>query len=103
MQKITPFLWFNDNAEEAANFYTSLFKNSKTGTATKYSEASAKASGRPAGSVMTISLQLEGYGFTAINGGQFSKLILQFHFSFILKMKKKLTDFGKNFPTAVKY
>ena len=48
MQKITPFLWYDNQAEEAAKFYTSLFKNSKIGSTTKYSEASAEASGRPA-------------------------------------------------------
>ena len=50
MQKITPFLWFNDQAEEAVNFYTSSFQNSKIGHISRYDEAGAKASGRPAGS-----------------------------------------------------
>jgi predicted 3-demethylubiquinone-9 3-methyltransferase (glyoxalase superfamily) len=68
-QKITPFLWFNDNAEEAANFYTSVFKNSKIGTISRYDEASAKASGRPAGTVMTVSFELDGQNFMALNGG----------------------------------
>ncbi len=69
MQKITPFLWFNDNAEEAVNFYTSLFGNSKVDYTTLYSEASAKASGRPKDSVMTVAFRLFGQPFTAINGG----------------------------------
>jgi predicted 3-demethylubiquinone-9 3-methyltransferase (glyoxalase superfamily) len=68
-QKITPFLWFNDNAEEAVNFYTSVFKNSKIGTISRYDEASAKASGRPAGTVMTVSFELDGQDFMALNGG----------------------------------
>ena len=69
MQKITPFLWFDSNAEEAVNFYVSIFKNSKLGKVTRYNEASSKAAGRPEGSVMTMEFQLEGQSFTAINGG----------------------------------
>src|SRR5216110_1537142 len=69
MSKITPFLWFNDDAEEAINFYTSVFKDSKIGKVTRYDEAGAKASGRPAGSVMTATFQLFGQEFIALNGG----------------------------------
>jgi predicted 3-demethylubiquinone-9 3-methyltransferase (glyoxalase superfamily) len=69
MQKITTFLWFNDQAEEAANFYVSVFKNSKILNVTHYTEASAKASGRPKGSVMTVNFTLNGQEFTALNGG----------------------------------
>ncbi len=69
MQKITPFLWFDDNAEEAVNIYTSIFKNSKIGTTIRYDEAGAKAAHRPKGSVMTVSFNLAGTNFTAINGG----------------------------------
>jgi predicted 3-demethylubiquinone-9 3-methyltransferase (glyoxalase superfamily) len=69
MQKITPFLWFDNNAEEAVNFYVSIFKNSKVGKVTRYDEASAKAAGRPEGSVMTMEFQLEGQNFVAINAG----------------------------------
>jgi predicted 3-demethylubiquinone-9 3-methyltransferase (glyoxalase superfamily) len=69
MQKITPFLWFDDQAEEAAKFYTSVFKNSKVGKSTRYGESAEKAAGRPAGSVMTVEFELEGQKFTALNGG----------------------------------
>lgn len=69
MQKITTFLWFNDKAEEAAQFYTSIFKNSKIGTITRYREAAANASGRPPGSVMTVVFQLDGQEFIALNSG----------------------------------
>ena len=65
MQKITPFLWFDNQAEEAANFYTSIFKNSKVGNVARYGEAGPG----PEGSVMTVSFQLEGQEFTALNGG----------------------------------
>lgn len=69
MQKITPFLWFNNEAEEAVKFYTSIFKNSKILNIARYSESGAKASGQPKGSVMTAAFQIEGQSFTAINGG----------------------------------
>src|SRR5438128_11954836 len=69
MQKITPFLWYDDKAEEAANFYVSLFKNSRIGDIVRYDEAGAKAAGRAKGSVMVIEFQLEGQNFVALNGG----------------------------------
>jgi predicted 3-demethylubiquinone-9 3-methyltransferase (glyoxalase superfamily) len=68
-QKISPFLWFNDNAEEAAHFYTSTFKNSRITTVTRYSGEGAKTSGMPVDSVMTVAFQLNGQEFVAINGG----------------------------------
>jgi predicted 3-demethylubiquinone-9 3-methyltransferase (glyoxalase superfamily) len=64
-QKITPFLWFDNQAEEAVRFYTSIFKNSKIGKVARYGEAGPG----PKGSVMTISFELEGQEFTALNGG----------------------------------
>jgi predicted 3-demethylubiquinone-9 3-methyltransferase (glyoxalase superfamily) len=69
MQKITPFLWFDDNAEEAVNFYTSIFKNSNLGNIARYDDAGAKASGRPKGSAMTVPFQLGDQQFVALNGG----------------------------------
>ena len=69
MQKITPFLWFDDQAEEAVKFYTSIFKNSKIGKIARYDKAGEKAAGRPAGSVMTVEFELEGQEFIALNGG----------------------------------
>jgi predicted 3-demethylubiquinone-9 3-methyltransferase (glyoxalase superfamily) len=65
MPKITPFLWFNDQAEAAMNFYVSIFKNSKAGSVTRYGDAGPG----PKGSVMTANFQLEGLDFTALNGG----------------------------------
>jgi predicted 3-demethylubiquinone-9 3-methyltransferase (glyoxalase superfamily) len=65
MQKITPFLWFDDRAEEAAEFYTSLFNNSKILNMSRYGEGGPGAPG----SVMTVSFQIEGQEFTALNGG----------------------------------
>ena len=65
MQKITPFLWFDSNAEEAANFYTSIFKNSRILNVARYGEAGPG----PKGSAMTVTFQLEGQQFIALNGG----------------------------------
>ena len=69
MQKIIPFLWFNDNAEEAVKFYASIFRNSKISRIARYDKAGAKASGRPEGTAMTVAFELEGQKFTALNGG----------------------------------
>lgn len=65
MQKINPFLWFNDNAEEAVNFYTSVFKNSRILKIARYGDAGPG----PKGSVMTVSFELNGQQFVALNGG----------------------------------
>ena len=65
MQKITPFLWFDDQAEEAMNFYVAVFENSKVGKIMRYGDAGPG----PKGSVMTASFELEGQPFTALNGG----------------------------------
>jgi predicted 3-demethylubiquinone-9 3-methyltransferase (glyoxalase superfamily) len=73
MQKITTHLWFDNQAEEAARFYVSLFKNSKVLNVTRYGEAGAKVSGRQPGSVMTVAFQLEGQPFIALNGGPLFK------------------------------
>ena len=63
MQKITPCLWFDDKAEEAVNFYVSIFKNSKVGSITRYGEAGAEVSGRPKGTVMTVNFNSKGKNF----------------------------------------
>jgi predicted 3-demethylubiquinone-9 3-methyltransferase (glyoxalase superfamily) len=65
MQKLTPFLWFDSNAEEAANFYTSIFKNSEILNIARYGDAGPG----PKGSAMTVTFQLEGQQFIALNGG----------------------------------
>src|SRR5271157_3035284 len=69
MQKITPFLWFDNQAEEAMNFYVSIFKNSKTGAITRYGEGAPA----PKGTVMTASFELDGQHFMALNGGPLFK------------------------------
>lgn len=65
MPKITPFLWFDDQAEEAAQFYVSVFPNSKIGNVSRYGDAGPG----PKGSAMTVSFELDGQAFTALNGG----------------------------------
>jgi len=69
MQKITPFLWFDHQAEEAANLYTSVFENSKILNISRYGEGGPG----PKGSVMTVTFQLDGQEFTALNGGPIFK------------------------------
>jgi len=73
MQKITPFLWFDDRAEDAVKFYTSLFKNSKIGRILRNAEEAAEKTGRPVGSVLTIEFEIEGQKFVALNGGPLFK------------------------------
>jgi len=101
MQKITPFLWFDYQAEEAMKFYTSIFKDSKVGEVTRYGEAGPG----PKGSVMTASFELEGMEFTALNAGplfRFTEAI-----SFVVDCKsqeevdyywEKLTEGGEEKP-----
>ena len=71
--KIAPCLWFDNQAEEAANFYVSVFKNSRIVQVTRYTEAGREIHKRPAGSVMTVAFELEGQAFTALNGGPIFK------------------------------
>ena len=74
MQKITPFLWFDTQAEDAVKFYTSIFDNSKILNVSRYDESSSKATGMKEGSAFVISFQLEGQNFTAMNAGPHFKL-----------------------------
>jgi predicted 3-demethylubiquinone-9 3-methyltransferase (glyoxalase superfamily) len=69
VQKITPCLWFDNQAEEAAQFYVSIFKNSGIDTVTRYGKEGFERHGRPEGSVQTVTFRLEGQTFTALNGG----------------------------------
>ncbi len=70
MTKITPFIWFDDQAEEAANYYLTVFSDSKIIKTTRYAKSAEEISGRPAGSVMTVELELNGLTFTFLNGGK---------------------------------
>jgi predicted 3-demethylubiquinone-9 3-methyltransferase (glyoxalase superfamily) len=87
MKPIVPCLWFEDKAEEAARFYTSVFKDSKILGTTYYGPSASGAAGRPEGSVMTVSFEINGQEFLALNGGpefKFSEAI-----SFVVKCKNQ--------------
>jgi predicted 3-demethylubiquinone-9 3-methyltransferase (glyoxalase superfamily) len=73
LEKITPCLWFDNQAEEAANFYVAVFPNSKIHTISRFTGAGQEIHGRPEGSVMTVAFELDGQPFTALNGGPFFK------------------------------
>ena len=73
MQKITPFLWFNDQAEQATKFYVGLFKHSTILSVTRYGTEGVEVTGRPPGSVMTVTFRLDGQEITALNGGPYFK------------------------------
>lgn len=69
IQRITPCLWFDSEAEEAVGFYTAIFRNSRIVSTTRYGEAGHDIHGKPAGTVMAIAFELDGQSFTALNGG----------------------------------
>jgi len=73
IQRISPCLWFDDQAEDAARFYTGIFKNSQIGSISRYGEAGREVHGRPPGSVMTVEFELDGQAFTGLNGGPLFK------------------------------
>jgi predicted 3-demethylubiquinone-9 3-methyltransferase (glyoxalase superfamily) len=73
IQKITPCLWFDDQAEEAVEFYTAIFRNSKIVSVARYGEAGHEVHGKPAGTVMIVAFELDGQAFTALNGGPMFK------------------------------
>lgn len=93
MQKITPFLWFNNEAEEAAKFYTSIFKNSKIIKVTRYTGSGSKAAHRPEGSVMTVAFEIEGQNFTAINGGPVFKFTEAISFVINCETQKEIDHY----------
>ena len=88
-QKITPFLWYTDQAEQAANFYTSIFKNSKIKTTARYGDAGPG----PKGSVMTIAFEIEGQEFIALNGGPHFKFTPAVSFVINCDTQEEVDDF----------
>jgi predicted 3-demethylubiquinone-9 3-methyltransferase (glyoxalase superfamily) len=92
-QPITPCLWFDTQAEEAARFYTGIFKNSKIGTITRYSEAGHEVHGRAAGSVMTVEFELNGQPFTALNGGPHFKFNEAISFQIMCKNQEEVDHY----------
>ena len=91
--KISPFLWFNTEAESAARFYCSIFKNSKTQKITHYPEEAAKKIGREPGSVMTVEFTLEGVEFVGLNGGPQFKFSEAISFSINCETQKEIDYF----------
>jgi predicted 3-demethylubiquinone-9 3-methyltransferase (glyoxalase superfamily) len=73
MQRITPCLWFDDQAEEAVAFYTGIFKDSRVGSVSRYGDAGREIHGKAPGSVMVVAFELDGQAFTALNGGPMFK------------------------------
>ncbi len=92
-QKITPCLWFDDQAEEAARLYTSIFPNSKVVAVTRYGEAGREVHGRPAGSVMTVEFVLDGHTFTALNGGPVFQFNEAVSFQVLCDTQGEIDDF----------
>jgi len=92
MQKITPFLWFDDNAEQAMNFYVSIFENSKVVNVARYGEAGP---GRK-GTVMTAEFQLEGQKFVALNGGPHFKFTEAISFSVNCETQEEIDEMWEN-------
>ncbi len=102
MQKITPFLWFDNQAEEAVKFYTAIFKRSRIGKVARYDEAGAKASGQPAGSAMTVKFTLEGQDFIALNGGPHFKFTEAVSFVVSCKTQAELDRYWKRLAAGGK-
>jgi predicted 3-demethylubiquinone-9 3-methyltransferase (glyoxalase superfamily) len=90
MHKITPCLWFDDQAEEAAKFYTSIFKNSKIGKTTRYGKEGYEVHERPAGTVMTVEFEIEGQPYVALNGGPHFKFNEAISFQVHCKTQEEL-------------
>ena len=95
MQRITPFLWFDNQAEEAAKYYVSIFKKSKLGMITRYGEGGAKVSGLAKGTAMTVSFQLEGQEFIALNGGPHFKFTEAISFVVNCRSQKEVDHYWK--------
>ena len=95
MPKITPFLWFDDQAEDAARLYTSIFKKSKILHVARYTAEAAEKTGRSRGSVMTVEFELEGQKFVALNGGPYFKFTEAVSFVVNCKTQAEIDFFWK--------
>lgn len=92
MQKITPFLWFDGKAEEAAKFYTSVFKDSKIGKITRYGKEGFEVHRKPAGTVMTVEFEIDGQKFVALNAGPEFKFNEAVSFAVNCKTQKEVDE-----------
>lgn len=97
MQKIYPCLWFDGKAEDAANFYTSLFKNAKTGKMARFGEVGSAVSGQKNGSVMTLEFELEGQNFLSLNGGPHFKFTPAISFFVYCETEQEIDQLWKKF------
>jgi len=95
-------LWFNDDAEEAVKFYSSIFKNSKIRKIARYDKAGEKAAGQPAGSVMTIEFEIEGQEFIALNGGPHFKFTEAVSFVVSCKTQSEVDYYWKKLSAGGK-
>ena len=93
MQRLTPCLWFDDQAEEAARFYVSIFQHSKIVSVTRYGEAGRDIHGRPAGTVMTVAFELDGQAFSALNGGPAFKFNEAISFQVRCETQEEVDDY----------
>ncbi len=93
VQKIVPFLWFENQAEEAANFYVSVFRNSGIEAVTRYGNEGIEVHGKPEGSVLTVAFRLEGQGFTALNGGPHCKFTEAISFVILCETQAEIDDY----------
>ena len=93
IQKITPCLWFDEQAEEAVNFYISVFKNSRIVTVSRYGEAGREVHGKPPGTVMTVAFELDGQAFTALNGGPIFKFNEAVSFQVMCETQEEIDRF----------
>ncbi|BCA56282.1 3-demethylubiquinone-9 3-methyltransferase [Nitrospira sp. KM1] len=93
--RITPCLWFDNEAEEAATFYTGIFKKSKITNISRYGEAGFDVHGRPAGSVMTVAFEINGQPFTALNGGPVFKFNEAVSFQIFCETQQEVDRYWK--------
>jgi len=93
VQPITPCLWFDNQAEEAARYYTGIFKNSKIGTISRYTEAGREVHGRPPGTVMVVAFELDGQPFTALNGGPLFKFNEAISFQIMCRTQEEVDHY----------
>src|SRR5437867_7540668 len=93
LQPITPCLWFDSQAEDAATFYVGIFPNSKIGAVSRYGEAGKEVHGRPPGSAMTVAFDLNGQPFTALNGGPIFKFTEAVSFQIMCDTQDEIDHF----------
>ena len=100
VQLITPCLWFDTQAQEAAEFYTAVFSNSQIVNITRYGEVGHEIHGKPAGTVMTVAFELNGQPFTALNGGPAFKFNEAISFQVICQTQEEVNDYWEKLSTG---